>query len=161
MRSWLATFVRRWHNNPALAETVDPIGGHSARMAILALQFDPACSRELLVACLIHDLGEIGVGDMSGPVKRNNPILKAALDAAEAAELFVNQDLQMPTLSPEDQHKLKLFDKLDGYLWVQKHAPDQLKRKDWELVLARLQAAAMKVGYHRNLDILIKEGSKQ
>ena len=64
--AWLATFVTRWHSgdsSPWLAKTQDDIGGHQGRMGALALTVWPDCSRELLVACLCHDLGEYGACD--------------------------------------------------------------------------------------------------
>jgi hypothetical protein len=31
IRAWLATFVRRWHTNPDLCHTVDPIGAQATQ----------------------------------------------------------------------------------------------------------------------------------
>ena len=135
---WLATFTRRWHANPDLCHTVDPIGWHSGRMAILALHlFGPDASRELLVACLKHDLGEYGTGDVAQPAKRD-PILKAALDRIEGQTIA---DMGMAfTVSPEDARRLKYLDRLDAFLWALHYAPHILGRAGWVRDAAWLEA---------------------
>jgi hypothetical protein len=84
---WLAGSTHRWHTNPIFATTCDRVDGHSARVAILILQFWPAASAELLKSAIVHDLGENSVGDLASPVKRKNPDLYAALEALEVAAL--------------------------------------------------------------------------
>lgn len=39
MTPYYAAMTRRWHTNPHLSHTVDPVGYHGGRMAILALMF--------------------------------------------------------------------------------------------------------------------------
>ena len=129
MTAWRATFTRRWHANPDLCHTVDPVGYHSGRMGVLALQcFRATASRELLVACLCHDLGESKVGDVAWPAKRD-PILSDALDRLEAKALA---DMGMAyELSALDYRRLKYLDRLDAYLWAQHHAPQILDGDGW------------------------------
>ena len=64
MNQWRATFVRRWHRNPDLADTNDPIGGHSARVALLLLNYWPLSSIFAITHALTHDLGEAYAGDV-------------------------------------------------------------------------------------------------
>ena len=37
LRTWRATFTRRWHSNPDLCQTHDPVGAHSARAALASV----------------------------------------------------------------------------------------------------------------------------
>ncbi len=132
--AWLATFVRRWHTNPDLCHTVDPIGWHSSRMAILALQIWPDCSRDLLVACLCHDLGESVTGDV--PFGEKN-----AFHTAREMQALHQMGLGVPVID-DDARRLKYLDRLDAYLWAKHHAPHVLIRQDWRDALTWLQAEA-------------------
>ena len=126
---WLATFTRRWHANPDLCHTVDPIGWHSGRMGVLALHlFGESASRDLLVACLCHDLGENLPGDVTYQAKKD-PEFKAIVDRLEAGHL---KAMQMTfTLSPEDQRRLKYLDRLDAFLWAFHNTPHILGGNGW------------------------------
>lgn len=126
---WLATFTRRWHANPELCHTIDPVGAHSGRMAVLALHlWGDGASRDLLAACLCHDLGEHMTGDVAWPAKQD-AALGAALDRIEAESL--DRMGMTYSLSAEDARRLKYLDRLDAYLWVQHHRPDVLDRDGW------------------------------
>ena len=126
---WLATFVRRWHCHHDLSHTTDPVGYHGARMAILALHLWPDASRDLMIACLIHDLGESVTGDIPWPAKNASPYLKQELDAMEG-EALAAMGLGCKTL-PRDTRRLKYLDRLDAYLWAMHHKPKLRKRKEW------------------------------
>jgi 5'-deoxynucleotidase YfbR-like HD superfamily hydrolase len=141
IRAWLATFVRRWHTNPSLCHTVDPIGAHSARMGVLALHFWPDASRDLLVACLCHDLGESVTGDVPFGIKQKAPDLAELLDIEEQYALA---DLSLPAFVAvvTDKLRLKYLDRLDAYLWAKHHAPHVLAQDDWRECLAWLQREA-------------------
>ena len=139
-KAWLATFTRRWHCNPDMCHTIDPVGGHSARMGILALElFGADASRELLVACLSHDLGEYMTGDVAWPAKQDRE-LSDALDRIEACAL-ADMGMLFDLNRPIDQRRLKYLDRLDAYLWTQHHRPDILNRDGWPEYLAWLEAA--------------------
>lgn len=145
MIPWLATFTRRWHANPALAHTHDPVAAHSARMGVLALHFWGAgCSRELLVACLCHDLGEHATGDVPCEAKADGT-LRSALDRMEEAAL--HRMGMGYSLSADDARRLKFLDRLDAYLWAEHHAPQLLTRSDWVAAWQWLfvEAAALNV----------------
>jgi hypothetical protein len=140
MTPWLATFTRRWHSNPDLCHTVDPVGAHSGRMGVLALQiWGGGASRDLLAACLCHDLGESVTGDIPASAKCN-PRLAGPLGVAEdraLAEMGMAYDL-----STDDARRLKFLDRLDAYYWARHHAPHVLARDDWPKALAWLQREA-------------------
>jgi hypothetical protein len=137
--AWLATFVRRWHCHPDLCHTVDPIGWHSSRMAILALHFWPDCSRDLLVACLCHDLGESVTGDIPAPAKRAHDICDILAEIEGEAIFAMGMGF---SLSLADMHRMRYLDRLDAYLWAKHHAPHVMTQYDWRKSLAWLQAEA-------------------
>ena len=142
MTPWLASHVRRWHANPALAHTQDPVAAHSARMGILALTIWPDASRALLVACLTHDLGEHATGDVPTTAKQD-PQLRDALDRIEAqaiAAMGLQSDLTLT-----DQRRLRHLDRLDAYLWAEFHRPDLMARDDWRAARAWLDQDWMEV----------------
>ena len=53
-----ASFVRRWHTNTDLAQTVDTLAGHGGRVARIILKLWPDASTALLHWALVHDDGE-------------------------------------------------------------------------------------------------------
>lgn len=140
MTPWLATFTRRWHANPDLCHTVDPVGAHSGRMGVLALDiWGGAASRDLLVACLCHDLGESVTGDLPAGAKRD-PRIAGPLGVVEDRAL---SEMGMAfDVSASDARRLKFLDRLDAYLWAKHHAPHVLTRDGWPEALAWLQREA-------------------
>lgn len=123
MRRYLATFVRRWHTNPDLGHTVDTLAGHGGRMSVLALSIFPQCSRDLLAACVTHDLGEAVTGD----VPYNSPIKDRYKERIASEELGL-----LVELKGDDKRRLKMLDLLDAYLWARHHAPHLMARQDWK-----------------------------
>lgn len=143
---WLAGSTHRWHTNPVFAATGDRVDGHSARVAILILQFKPGACAALLRAAIIHDLGESAVGDMASPIKRNHPDLYAQLERIEADALSA-MGLGGLGLHPFDRALLKLCDGLDAYLWARSHRPDYVAaHPEWRAMFARLRRDARSLG---------------
>ena len=125
MHIYHATMVRRWHTNAALSHTVDPVGYHSGRMAILALKLWPD-DMQLLAACLTHDLGEYASGDIpyDGDKTTANKV---------ATDWSIENELDWHINAPAEVYKrLKFLDKLDAYLWARHHAPHVLKDIAWQ-----------------------------
>lgn len=121
--TWEATATRRWHSNSRLCHTVDPVGLHSARVALIMLALWPDTSREAIVAALMHDLAESVVGDLP-------PAGKSMLASASTAErlIAVQNGWHVP-LKDVDATRLRFADRLDAYLWAMHHrAPDN---GDW------------------------------
>lgn len=144
---WLATFVTRWHSGasaPYLAHTNDRIGGHSGRMGVLALHYWPDCSRDLLVACLTHDLGEYMTADVPAPAKRASGF-REQLDRMEADALAL-MGTDFPDLDTTDIARLKFLDRLDAYLWAHLHCKPLTKTKAWRRDKSALLAMAVAVG---------------
>lgn len=144
---WHAGFTARWHageSAPWLARSGDRVDGHGGRMAVLALHFwGGSASRDLIAACVTHDLGEIVTGDVPKGAKAN-VALREVLDAAEGAALD-HMRLRI-NLIAFDQARLKFLDRLDAYLWAQHHAPQLMARQDWQADHAWLLAAAARLG---------------
>lgn len=126
MQVYHATMVRRWHTNAALSHTVDPVGYHSGRMAILALKLWPD-NVHLRDACLTHDLGEYASGD----IPWGSDAKPAADDVADRWSR--ENGLTHHWYCDDDVYsKLKFLDKLDAYLWARHHAPHVLQEKAWQ-----------------------------
>ncbi len=136
LAAWRATFTRRWHRHPELAETCDPIGGHQGRVALLAMLIFPE-SYPVHLAAVLHDMGEVAVGDIPKPVKNANPDLQAVLDRIEA-EAMVAMGLPVFDLEPVDALKLRLCDKLDAILWARHHRPELLAEPGWRADIAEV-----------------------
>lgn len=119
-----ATMVRRWHTNPYLSHTVDPVGYHSGRMAILALKLWP-CNWNIVAACLTHDLGEIASGDIPW-----NGDKTTADDVADKWSVDHDMDWHLDA-NALTTRRLKFLDRLDAYLWARHHAPVVLTDTDW------------------------------
>ena len=152
---WLAGSTHRWHTNPIYAATRDRVDGHSARVAVLILQFKPEAPVELLRAAITHDLGENAVGDLASPVKWRNPGLYAALAALEA-EALSEMGLRFPALHADQAALLSLCDGLDAYLWAVTHCPQHVAaRDDWRAMFARLRRAAAALGHRAKFDEIV------
>jgi 5'-deoxynucleotidase YfbR-like HD superfamily hydrolase len=99
-------------------------------MAIIALHLWRDASRDLLIACLTHDLGESVTGDIPWSAKNASPYLKQELYAMEV-EALDKMGMCFPLEKPGDNRRLKYLDRLDAYLWAMHHKPKLRKRKEW------------------------------
>lgn len=147
LRAWLASFVRRWHTNPDLCDTHDPIAAHQGRVALLLLSIYPEASRTLLAHAITHDQGEAGSCDCSYDAKKANPQLAGLLHRLEGDEIAA-QGFRLPNLTVNEARVLKLCDWLDSYLWMLRHAPKLQHRKDW----SKQRAAIISLAEAINLD---------
>lgn len=149
LKQWYATFTRRWHTSPHLSHTVDPVGYHSGRMAVLALTLFHDCSRALLAAIAAHDLGESVTGDVPFDAKKMRE-LKCLLEGIEETELR-GMGLSYH-LDAIDTRRLKFLDRLDAYLWAYHHAPEMvLYRDDWTDQFDWLNKEAEELGCQLNM----------
>lgn len=136
---WLSGLVRRWHSNPDLAYTAQTNGHHQWSCAVLALYLWPD-DTELLLACLLHDVGEMRVGDVPAPVKAENPALKELIDHIE------HQQLMRMGVSIEHSERLKFIDRLEAYLWAMHHQPKLRYDDEWYGPLVWLADTAKEMG---------------
>ncbi len=144
-RAWQAGFVRRWHTNFDLCDTVDSDAGHQGRVGVLTLKLFPNASRALIIAAITHDQGEVGPGDVSYDAKKASPAFCAMSRELEAAELK-RQGLTLPDLTLDEVHALKLCDWLDAWLWMMREKPHLALRKDWAGQLAVTVDLAERLG---------------
>ena len=147
---WLSGFVRRWHCNPDLAHTAQTNAQHQWGCAVLALHLWPD-DHALMIAALTHDVGEVWIGDVSGPAKRANPALKETLDSAEA-ENFERLKLHVP----KKTQALKLVDMLEAYLWAERHAPHLMDRDGWPEMVEGIADLAMHLCVYEKVEELLK-----
>jgi len=144
-RAWQAGFVRRWHTNFDLCDTIDCDAGHQNRVCILILKLFPDASRALLVRAMTHDQGEVATGDVPYDAKRANPALRRMVSDLEDAEID-GQGLPQPDITDTEAQALKLCDWLDAWLWMMRHRPHLSTRADWQAQLTAMIEAASSLG---------------
>jgi len=123
-------FVQRWHQNPELAHTGQTLGHHQWGCAMLLAQLHPAPSTALLLATLMHDVGEYATGDMSYTSKMDHPELADALGDVEEKEARRITGHTF-ALSETDKLWIKLVDRLESYMYVKTREPRLLEQPDW------------------------------
>ncbi len=115
----MAGCVERYHTWPHLRKQTN--AEHSWQVARLVLAIWPECRRELLVHALVHDIGEIGTGDIPFPVKRDNPEVKKATDMVERRAhltMCIPWSLPAPPNTTNLERKvLKIADMMDMWEW--------------------------------------------
>lgn len=136
---WKSGFVRRWHCNPDLAHTGQTNGHHQWGVSIIALYLF-GDDIDLIKASILHDIAEVGIGDVSGLAKRNNSKLRDFIDEAESANAaslgvyYVKDD------------RLKLCDMIDAYLWASHHSPQIMGHLGWPEQKAEMLDLADRLG---------------
>lgn len=138
--------VRRWHASPckALRNSGDTVSAHHSRCADMILQLWPDASTELILATVHHDTPELILGDPPYPAKRSYPALADGYAIAEAQVIY---DYRIPQPESDlDARRIKLVDRLDAYLWMLRHAPDQEEIDGWPDALRDLYRMADELG---------------
>lgn len=143
--SFLSAHTRRWHTHAQLCATVDPVDGHGARVALIALALRPDLSREAIIYAIGHDFGEVVIGDMSGPAKRCNPDLSAAISAIEAQHRDTLAIPRAAWLRDADRIAVEVADKLDSWLWAVRHRPELDNSDAWRQMIDRTIEHAEKI----------------
>lgn len=148
--------IRRWHANASLADTGDRIDAHSGRVARIILALHPAPSLALLRAALTHDDGEIGTGDIPGPVKAQIPLkVVIELDRIEAAARAKIWG-KYPELTEDERLWLILADKLDAYLWACAHGVN-VESADWREMHLKIMCLAFGLNVSDKISAVITE----
>lgn len=152
---WQATFTRRWHRNPHLADTADPIGAHQGRVALLALTLFPG-RHALHRAAILHDMGEALTGDVPAEVKEAHPVLKAEMDRIEALAI---EHLGLPPVDLDDRERemLRLCDRLDALLWAHHHRPELMSRYDWQQAISDIEKLMWRLGVESSVWPILKK----
>lgn len=109
--------VKRYHTHELLKE--EKVGQHTFNvMNILMIVTDRNVSRNLLMAALVHDLGEYETGDIPSPIKKLNPELRAQINEMEDRAMRAAHVGYYPELTEWEYKLLKFADNLDGLLKV-------------------------------------------
>jgi len=122
--------VRRWHCNPDLVDSNQTLAQHQWGVAVIVLAEHPNPSKELLYAALLHDAGELIVGDLSAVFKKTQPKIAAAHKEAEQDAMDamgITYDL-----TPQETAWLKWADRKEAYMWMMAHQPDLSRQDDWQ-----------------------------
>lgn len=106
--------VRRYHTEDTQQQ--QNVGEHTyGVMWLVYLLTDGACSKDLLLATLMHDAPEYITGDVPSPVKAAHNV-RPAFERMEA-ELMEVLRIPQPVISDHAARTLKLADCLEGALF--------------------------------------------
>lgn len=145
---------QRWHQNPDMARTGETLAQHQWTVASLILALHPAPYLELVREALWHDVGEVAVGDLSGPFKAAQPRL--AMDHAQLeAEARLGICGAVTDLRAVDLDWLIFCDRFAAWLWVADTRPHLLRQPDWRAALDDLWAMAARLGCLRGMQDLV------
>lgn len=106
--------VRRWHTKPSILNP-ENVAAHSWFAAVLILQYYPQASRALLKRALVHDIGEVVVGDLPFLFKKDASV--ETMLPIRAAESRARLLLGFPDepLNEREQPVLREADTLSAY----------------------------------------------
>ena len=111
----LGGYVRRNHTVLHVNAT-DYVARHSHGVACLVhAMLNGECTKNLLLAALLHDLSEHVTGDVPAPVKWDNDALRRELNRISIA--FEDENLMRPRLSDFEKSVLKWADCLEYLLF--------------------------------------------
>lgn len=124
--------VNRWHASPipALRNSGDTVSQHHARCGAMARQLFPDRPTAFYDAVENHDKPEYWLGDPPSGIKIAFPDLGSAYKVAESV-VIRNHNIPQPA-NEWERHAIKLVDRLDAYLWMLKHAPEQDCIDGWQ-----------------------------
>jgi len=106
--------VLRWHSYPEIECQTN--AQHQWGVAVIIMANHPNPSAELLKAALLHDAGEIVVGDMPKPCKDKKPELLAEYEKAEALALD-GMGIKL-NLTKKEQAWLEWAGRAEAYRWM-------------------------------------------
>lgn len=111
-----AANVKRYHTASIIKE--ETVGHHSFNVAnLLMIMTNGQCPHRLIVAALLHDMGEPKTGDLPSPVKVGLPKeVQDKLEEIEHRALRAIHPYADLDLSEEEGRLLSLADKIDGLL---------------------------------------------
>ena len=144
-----AAMVRRWHTNPDMSHTVDPVAYHGGRMAVLAIMLWPG-DADLLESCITHDLGEVASGDVPwGGDKTTADRVADKWSAKWSLDMHIG-------LSNWGSTRLKFLDRADAYLWMLHNNSRLRKKKAWRDQYDWLKSEAETLGKGKEWKRLLK-----
>ena len=137
--------VTRWHANPDVpAQT---LADHQGRVAQIIFFFWPKSSANLIYEALHHDCGEMIVGDVPRPIKKQNTALEFVVSKEERQ---ARAKMGIAAFRDKDP-RLRFADHLEAYTYVALRNPHILTNPDWILALHELGLAAAKLNIEDRL----------
>ena len=144
--------VLRWHADAddRLRNSGDDIDRHQRAVLVLVHEIAAAIGLPLHASALPdaarwHDEGERITGDVPYAIKRADPALLAALDAAEARAMA---GMDLPgypwILTDREAAVMKLADRAEAWLWAALHTDTYAPR--WRTHWAEVNALAVQIG---------------
>lgn len=143
--------INRWHAHAIMKDIVDPVDGHSARVAYLLMHFWPHTDRDTLWYALVHDSGEGLTGDLPGIDGRDPELNSMVVEHQVRRRRTLWPSLPIP--SDRGYKRVKFCDILDRYLMVQLHRPGLLDTHEWVGTCAWLKSKAVELGVSHAFDI--------
>jgi hypothetical protein len=153
---YLSSFVQRWHTDLHLARLGQTLGHHQWGAATLIAVLHPNPSRDLLLAALTHDAGEVMTGDLPWDFKQSFPEVAEMVEEAGgvARDMMINRRLD---LSETDQKWIALADALEAWLYVAVNMPERLAQGDWQHARRWLEGQAFALGVPGPVVALMRE----
>ncbi len=132
--------VIRWHQNPEMNRAMQTNADHQWGVAVIIMsEFPDDVSVRLLRAALLHDVGEVVVGDLPGPLKRD-PRNTKLVELHTLAETYARN--AMGIMLPRNRREamiLKYADTKEAYMTMLRHNPGLAARYDWQEQKARIR----------------------
>lgn len=131
--------VRRWHQNPEMVDCNERNSSHQWDTVMILLYLDPNVSRDTLLYALTHDVGELIVGDLSSPFKREYP--EVAQDH-RTIEMAVREHIlcgNSPLLTYDDATLIQTADRLAAYWRMIRHRPALRHDAEWRGMVRELR----------------------
>jgi hypothetical protein len=154
----------RYHTHPIMIRLGQTNADHQARATKLLMAMHRALGRtpptHLVEMVLHHDVAEHWAGDVPFPFKADNPELAKEHAAFETRKLrALGFGPTIDAMSGWDWHWLELVDKLEAYLFMLTHRPQDRTQRGWHLTVthARRRAEALGVDVQRLTDRIIHE----
>lgn len=114
----MAGRVIRYHTWPHIRQQT--VGEHSWQVLRILLSLWPECPAHVVRHAVMHDVGELRVGDPPYPVKADNPVLQREMDRLEQSavdEIASTWDLPVPGLEGDDKWIFKLAEFIEMWEW--------------------------------------------
>jgi 5'-deoxynucleotidase YfbR-like HD superfamily hydrolase len=152
--------VQRYHSNPDLARFGQTNAQHQWGVAVLVLALHPRPSKNLIIAAVLHDVGEIDAGDLSRPFKREHPEFAAAHRSIEESfrdeTIGVNLASSFGGLTPTEKDWLKLCDNLESYLFALTFNRSVTETQHWIDYQELILSSAENLGCFESVKELLK-----
>lgn len=141
---YFAGRVKRWHSWPTTQ--TQTVGEHSWQVACIYSAIFGEIPSAVERAIRLHDVGELGTGDIPFPVKAENLDLKDIIDRLEQRQMDKLKLAQLPTLHEITWLRIKICDLIE---MMQFSMVERLMGNMYAIpVILRSRAAVKKLARH-------------